>query len=224
VKNGIPRPVEAVVALAGLVIAAPVLAVSAAAIAVTSPGPTLFRQERMGRHGRPFVLYKLRTMRLVHEGPQVTAGDDARVTPVGKLLRKTKLDEFPELWNILRGDMSLVGPRPEVLRYVDLNNELWRLVLEARPGLTDPVTLRLRNEETLLANVQGSRERFYMESLQPFKLRGYLEYLQRRNWWSDVQVIAKTAMAIILPRKAPPPTMQEIISARTTSSIDEERR
>jgi lipopolysaccharide/colanic/teichoic acid biosynthesis glycosyltransferase len=222
VKDGIPRPIEAVVALAGLVIVAPVLAMSAAAIAVTSPGPVLFRQKRMGRHGKPFTLYKLRTMRVVHEGPQVTAGDDARVTPVGKLLRKTKLDELPELWNILKGDMSIVGPRPEVPRYVDPESDLWRRVLQVRPGLTDPMTLRLRNEELLLANVLGSRERFYLESLQPFKLRGYLEYLQRRNWRSDVQVIAQTLIAIVLPRKAPPPTVQEI-SAHTENSVDDER-
>ena len=148
---GIPRPVEAVAALAGLIIAAPVLALAALGIAFTSRGRIIFRQSRVGQDGRIFVLYKFRTMRIGQVGIQVTAGDDSRVTYVGRLLRKTKMDELPELWNVLKGDMSLVGPRPEVPRYVDLNNSKWQRVLKVRPGITDPLTLRLRNEEELLA-------------------------------------------------------------------------
>lgn len=213
VKTGIPRPIEAAVSLIGLVGAAPLLALSALAIAVTSPGPVIFRQERVGRKGQTFVLYKLRTMRAVHRGgPQVTAGDDARVTPVGRFLRKVKLDELPELWNVVKGDMSLVGPRPEVPRYVRLEDSMWRVVLEARPGITDPVTLRLRNEEALLAEVRGDREQFYLETLQPYKLRGYAEYLGARSWWSDVKVLWKTCVAVILPGKAPPPAIEEILT------------
>src|SRR6267143_1863902 len=113
IKPGIPRSVEAVVSLAALVVCMPVLALAAAAIAVTSRGPVIFRQQRVGLGGRAFLLYKLRTMRLEPGGPQVTAGDDARVTWVGRLLRRTKVDELPELWNVLKGEMSLVGPRPE---------------------------------------------------------------------------------------------------------------
>ena len=212
VKAGIPRPVEAVVSLVGLLISAPLLALSAILIATTSSGPVIFRQEHMGRRGRTFVLYKLRTMRQGSRGAQVTASDDARVTRVGKFLRKTKLDELPELWNVLKGDMSLVGPRPEVPRYVNLENSMWRLVLEARPGITDPVTLRLRNEEALLTEVKGDRERFYLEVLQPFKLRGYAAYLCERSWWSDVKILWKTSVAVILPSKAPLPTEKEISS------------
>src|SRR5262245_7830354 len=110
IKNGLPRLADAAIALAGLVIVAPLIALSAIAVAVTSSGPAIFRQKRMGRKGRPFTMYKLRTMRMANSGPQVTAGDDARVTSVGKFLRKTKLDELPELWNVLKGDMSLIGP------------------------------------------------------------------------------------------------------------------
>jgi lipopolysaccharide/colanic/teichoic acid biosynthesis glycosyltransferase len=128
IKNGLPRLVDASIALAGLVIVAPLIALSAIAVAVTSRGPVIFRQKRMGRKGRPFTMYKLRTMRMTNSGPQVTAGDDARVTSVGKFLRKTKLDELPELWNVLKGDMSLIGPRPEVPRYVDPDDPMWRLV------------------------------------------------------------------------------------------------
>jgi lipopolysaccharide/colanic/teichoic acid biosynthesis glycosyltransferase len=212
IKSGLPRQVEAAIALAGLVMVAPLIALAAIAVAFTSRGPVIFRQKRMGRKGRPFTMYKLRTMRVTNSGPQVTAGDDTRVTPIGKFLRKTKLDELPELWNILKGDMSLIGPRPEVPRYVDLGDPMWRLVLEARPGIADPMTLRLRNEEALLVEVEGDRERFYLETLQPFKLGGYLNYLQERSWRSDLKVLWQTIVAVAFPYKAPLPTLEEIQS------------
>jgi lipopolysaccharide/colanic/teichoic acid biosynthesis glycosyltransferase len=199
-------------ALAGLIFAAPLIGLSSLAILLGSPGPIIYRQTRVGRHGRLFVLYKLRTMRSSNAGPQVTAGDDARITRVGMLLRKTKLDELPELWNVFKGDMSLVGPRPEVPRYVNFDDPTWRRVLEVRPGITDPVTLRLRNEETLLAEVKGDREQFYLDTLQPFKLRGYLQYLQRRSLSNDVKILWQTAVTVLLPGKAPPPTRSEIMN------------
>jgi lipopolysaccharide/colanic/teichoic acid biosynthesis glycosyltransferase len=212
IKNGLPRQAEAVIALAGLVMVAPLIALAAIAIAVTSRGPVIFRQKRMGRKGRPFTMYKLRTMRVANAGPQVTAGDDVRVTPIGKFLRKTKLDELPELWNVFKGDMSLIGPRPEVPRYIDLEDPMWRLVLEARPGIADPMTLRLRNEEALLVEVEGDRERFYLETLLPFKLEGYLDYLQARSWRSDLKVLWQTVIAVAFPNKTPLPTLEEIQS------------
>ena len=208
---GLPRAADAVVALIGLIVAAPFIALAALAIAMTSRGPIFFRQQRIGRHGRAFVLRKLRTMRPSTRGLQVTAGDDPRVTRVGKFLRKTKLDELPELWNILKGDMSLVGPRPETPGYVDLENPKWQFVLRARPGLTDPVTLRLRNEESLLAGVEENREQFYLTILQPFKLKGYIDYIQERSWRSDLLVLWKTALAIVFPSKSPPPTLEELV-------------
>src|SRR5262249_48435445 len=133
---------------------------------------------------------------------------------VGKILRKTKLDELPELWNVLRGDMSLIGPRPEVPRYVDLEDPVWRLVLEARPGITDPMTLRLRNEEALLVEVEGDHELFYLETLLPFKLDGYLNYLQARSWRSDLKVLWQTIVGVVFPNKTHPPTLEEIQSSR----------
>jgi lipopolysaccharide/colanic/teichoic acid biosynthesis glycosyltransferase len=160
--------------------------------------------------GKPFTLYKFRSMVAHNGGPQVTAKGDPRVTGVGRLLRKTKLDEPPELWNVVRGDLSLVGARPEVVRYVELENPLWREVLEARPGITDPVTLRLRNEEALLQGCGGDAERFYRETLQPYKLLGYREYLRERTWWSDVQVLMRSVLAVVFPAKAPPPGLDEI--------------
>ena len=214
VMAGIPRPVEVFAALAGLIIAAPVLALAALGIAFTSRGRIIFRQSRVGQDGRIFVLYKFRTMRLGQVGLQVTAGDDSRITYVGRLLRKTKMDELPELWNVLKGDMSLVGPRPEVPRYVDLNNSKWQLVLKVRPGITDPLTLRLRNEEELLAKVKGDRERFYLETLQPFKLRGYLEYLHRRSWQNDMKILWSTCIAVIFRKSGSHPLMNEILACK----------
>jgi len=197
-----------------LMVAVPLMCVIAVAIVATSPGPVIFRQERLGRYGKVFILYKFRTMRIALPGPQVTARDDCRVTTVGSLLRMAKLDELLELWNVIKGDMSLVGPRPEVPRYVDLANPDWKQVLRARPGLTDPVTLKLRNEEALLCTVQGDREKFYIDALQPYKIKGYLEYLERRDWLTDIGVLWQTLLAVLSPGRAPAPTLDEVAAAR----------
>jgi lipopolysaccharide/colanic/teichoic acid biosynthesis glycosyltransferase len=202
-SSGLPRSVEVLLAGAGLLAVSPILALAAVAIGVSSGLPVFFRQTRIGRNGRPFTLVKFRTMRVSDGGPQVTAGDDPRVTRVGRLLRRTKLDELPELWNVFVGDMSFVGPRPEVARYVNTENELWRDVLSARPGLTDPVTLRLRDEEDLMARVEGDREQFYVDVLQPMKLEGYRDYLRRRTWGSDLVVIWNTLRTLAGRRRKP---------------------
>jgi FlaA1/EpsC-like NDP-sugar epimerase/lipopolysaccharide/colanic/teichoic acid biosynthesis glycosyltransferase len=215
IRAGIPRLLEIVLALIGLALSAPLIAVAAVAIALTSRGPVIFRQQRIGYRGRRFMLYKLRTMRAAPElSLQVTAADDSRILPVGRWLRRAKLDELPELWNVLKGDMSLVGPRPEVARYVDMNNPIWRLVLEAKPGITDPVTLSLRNEEALMAEVNGDREDFYLNTLQPIKLQGYLDYLRGRSFGQDLKVLWRTFSAVVLPSTAPPP---KIIGIATQS-------
>ena len=131
---------------------APLLAATAALVKASSPGPVLFRQQRIGRGGKPFELWKFRTMRVGGTGPQITADGDRRITRIGRILRKTKLDELPELFNVLRGDLSLVGPRPEVAKYVALYPEAERAFLQRfRPGITDPATVRFRNEEDILA-------------------------------------------------------------------------
>lgn len=213
--SGIPRWVEAPVAFLSLCFAAPLLMLLGAVIALTSPGPIIFRQSRVGLYGRLFTLYKLRTMHVSVVGPQFTAHDDGRTTKVGRLLRQTKLDELPELWNVVKGDMSIVGPRPEVPRYVDVSIGTWQEVLRARPGITDPVTLKLRNEEVLLASVKGDKERYYLEKLQPYKLQGYKDYFENRGFWSDLNVLWKTAVAVILPDTAPPPTLDEIAASRS---------
>ncbi|MFY9549757.1 MAG: sugar transferase [Thermoanaerobaculia bacterium] len=197
--GGIPRPIEFMTAALGLVLSAPVMAVAGLVIRSSSRGPVFFRQERVGREGKSFVLYKLRTMREASNGPLVTARGDDRITPVGRILRRTKLDELPQLWNVVRGDMSLVGPRPEVSRYVNVEDPLWMETLRVRPGITDPVTLKLRDEESVLAEVAGDRERFYREELQPAKLRGYVAYARSRSWLTDIEVLYRTVLAVLLP-------------------------
>ncbi len=199
---GLPRAVEIPLAVVGLLLAAPVIGLAAVAVALTSGLPIFFRQTRVGRDGAPFRLIKLRTMRSDTGAPRVTARGDSRVTLAGAVLRRTKIDELPELWNVLRGDMAFVGPRPEVPEYVDLSDPRWMEVLRARPGLTDPVTLRLREEEVLMAGVTGDRDLFYRETLQPWKLRGYAEYLRERNWRSDLRVLLQTAFAVWVPGRA----------------------
>jgi lipopolysaccharide/colanic/teichoic acid biosynthesis glycosyltransferase len=204
--------IEVPLALVGLLVTSPLLALAALAITLTSRGGVLFRQERVGRAGRRFVMLKLRTMRPAGGGPQVTSSDDRRITGVGRLLRSLKLDEVPELWNVARGDMSLVGPRPEVPRYVDEGDPLWQVVLRARPGVTDPMTLRLRNEEKLLAAVKGDHEEFYVRHLQRYKLNGYVEYLEGRSAVTDLGVLWHTVLAVLRPARAPLPTLEEIVA------------
>jgi lipopolysaccharide/colanic/teichoic acid biosynthesis glycosyltransferase len=201
--RGLPRLAEASLCTLALVLLSPVLAVIALGVALTSDGPILFRQERAGLRGVRFTIFKFRTMRVGGVGPSVTAKTDPRITALGQYLRKTKLDELPQLWNVVRGDLSLVGPRPEAIPYVDLNDAAWQEVLSVRPGITDPITLRLRNEEEILAAAEPSPELFYREFLLPYKLSGYRDYVARRTWWWDISVIWATLLAVVVPTRAP---------------------
>ncbi|MEM9291357.1 MAG: sugar transferase [Acidobacteriota bacterium] len=207
---GLPRWIDASAAAFALLLLSPVLLLAALAVKLSSPGPILFRQQRIGLGGEAFTFYKFRSMRVHGKGVPLTASGDSRVTAVGKVLRKLKIDEFPGFLNVLLGDLALVGPRPEVPRYVESSDPLWSAVLSARPGLTDPVTLRLRNEEELLGALDGDPETFYTSYLLPFKLRGYRNYLRRRSALSDCQVVWDTALGVIFPGRNPPPTREEI--------------
>jgi lipopolysaccharide/colanic/teichoic acid biosynthesis glycosyltransferase len=198
-RTGIPRWVDAAAATIGLVVLTPVLAVVALGVRLSSAGPVLFRQARIGRAGRRFTMLKFRTMRADASGPQFTSKGDPRITAFGRLLRKTKLDELPELWNVVRGDMSIVGPRPEVPAYVDLRDPAWVEVLRCRPGITDPVTVALRSEEELIASIDEDRDSFYRLVLLPHKLEGYVDYSRRRTIASDVNVLWRTLVAICVP-------------------------
>ena len=171
----------------------PVLVLLALVVKWTSPGPVFFGQERVGRGGRNFRILKFRTMVADAErrGLHITAGGDPRITSVGRFLRHYKMDELPQLWNVLVGDMSLVGPRPEVAKYVALYSPEQRRVLEVRPGITDPASLAYRHEEALLARA-ADPERFYIETVMPAKLRINLDYINHRTFVRDLAVLLRT--------------------------------
>jgi lipopolysaccharide/colanic/teichoic acid biosynthesis glycosyltransferase len=200
------RLLDATLAGIGLAIGSPALALAAAAIKLHDGGPVLYRQRRVGLNGEEFELLKLRTMEVgaEHKGAGYAVNEgDPRITGVGGLLRRLSVDEIPQLWNVVRGDMALVGPRPEVPHYADLSDPRWRRVLEVRPGITDPLTLKLRDEEALMPAAAEERERFYLETLQPMKLAGYLEYLSRRTAASDLGVLMATLLTMVRSRPAP---------------------
>ena len=191
------RGFDLTASVAGLVILGPVLALVAALVAATSPGPVLYRQERVGRRGRPFRIYKFRTMRTDAEasGGQLTVGDDPRITSLGRWLRAAKLDELPQLLNVVKGDMALVGPRPEVPRYVAMYTARQRRVLSVRPGITDPASIAYRDEGGVLAAAEDP-ERAYVETIMPHKLELNLAYLKRRTLTRDVAVILLTLLRV----------------------------
>lgn len=192
---------EGCVCLLMLLVCAPILACVALAVVIESGVPVLFVQTRIGCHGSPFQLFKIRTMRLGQKGSSITSLGDRRITRIGKFIRKYKLDELPQLWNVVRGDMSLVGPRPEIPQFVDLADPVWRSVLAVRPGITDPASIAYRDEEVLLATASDPI-RFYKEKILPDKLARNLEYLQTRSVWSDITVIAETIRAVLLPARS----------------------
>jgi lipopolysaccharide/colanic/teichoic acid biosynthesis glycosyltransferase len=177
----------------GLLVLSPMFLVIAALIKLTDGGPVIYRQVRIGQHGRPFRICKFRTMISAADqaGPAITKAGDARVTWIGGLLRKTKLDEFPQLWNVLKGEMSLVGPRPEVPRYVERYTSEQRGILRLKPGITDLASLCFRDEEALLANAENVEE-FYIRHCVPRKLQLNQEYAGRASLWNDTWIILQT--------------------------------
>ena len=169
----------------------------AVAVKLTSPGPILYRQERLGRWGRPFRIYKFRSMVRDAErrGGSLTVGGDDRITPVGRFLRRHKLDELPQLLNVLKGEMSMVGPRPEVPEYAEMFPESYRRILQVRPGITHHATLIFRNEERLLASSSDPR-RLYLERIMPYKVMLYVQGLRRQSVASDVSTIVATVLNV----------------------------
>ena len=181
-------------AILGLTILSPVLIILSLLIIITSPGVVLYSQKRVGKQGGLFILYKFRTM--VHNadtmsGGSITVENDDRITAIGKLLRRWKLDETPTLWNVLKGDMSFVGPRPDVPGYADKLEGSSRRVLEMRPGITGPATLKYSNEEKLLAEVENPKK-YNDEVVFPDKVQINLEYVDNWSFWMDIKIIFKT--------------------------------
>ena len=173
------------------------MAVISALVKLTSPGPVSYRALRAGKDGASFRLCKYRPMVLDADklGPGITVAEDRRITPVGLLLRASKLDELPALINVLKGDMSLVGPRPEDPRYLAFYTEEQRRVLRVRPGITSPASLYYRHEAKLLGECDW--ERVYIDEVLPHKLDIELDYLARRSLWTDFQLVAQTVWALL---------------------------
>jgi len=167
-------------------------------IALMDGLPILFRQTRVGKDAQPFLILKFRTMRSGASGGSITAAGDSRVTQIGRWLRKLKLDELPQFFNVLRGDMSLIGPRPEVPDYVRFEDPLWQEVLSTRPGITDLASLAFRDEEQLLGPVPDA-DRYYRAEILPAKLRLNLLYLRSRSLLTDLRLLWLTAVYSLLP-------------------------
>jgi lipopolysaccharide/colanic/teichoic acid biosynthesis glycosyltransferase len=196
------RLFDLIVSVVGLVVLSPVLLVLGVLIAIEDRSPVFYRGVRVGRHGRQFRVFKFRTMRVDAEkvGGPSTAADDPRITRIGRWLRKSKLDELPALINVLVGDMSLVGPRPEVERYVRLLSAEERIILSVPPGLTDWATLWNSDEGAVLVGAVDP-EKAYLELIRPEKIRLQLEYVRRRSFWVDLVILVQTVIAIMFRTK-----------------------
>ena len=180
--------------LFGLIFLFPVLIIVSILIRIKMPGgPVIFKQKRVGQHGRLFTMYKFRSMTVAHSGSSVSVKGESRITPLGAVLRKYKLDELPELWNVLIGDMSLVGPRPDVPGYADRLEGEDRRMLLLKPGITGPASLKYRNEEELLAE-QENPQRYNDEVLFPDKVRINIEYLDNWSFGKDIKIIVYTLL------------------------------
>jgi lipopolysaccharide/colanic/teichoic acid biosynthesis glycosyltransferase len=194
----VKRLFDLVVAFLGLSLLFPVLLLVACLIKLDSPGPIFFRQERIGKGFRPFLIYKFRTM--VQDAPRkggsITVGADPRITRVGRILRKTKLDELPQLFNILRGEMSFVGPRPEVRQYVELFRQDYEEILNVRPGITDLASLKYRDEAEVLRHAENPEEE-YVRHVLPDKIRLAKEYRRRSSLFFDMTLIFKTLLTLV---------------------------
>jgi len=192
-------------AMTGLLLISPVLLAAAIAVRFTSAGPVFFHQERIGRGGRPFFIFKFRTMvqDAAKLGGPITYGDDPRITPIGRLLRKTKLDELPQLFNVLVGDMSLVGPRPEVHRYVEMFREDYNVILQVRPGITDLASIKYRHEAAVLGKA-ADPEAEYARVVLPEKIRLAKEYVANQSLRLDLAILFGTVIRLACDRVARP--------------------
>ena len=183
---------DRLVSFIGLLILSPLLLIIAILIAIKMPnGPIIFSQKRVGKNGELFTMYKFRTMTIDHNGSPISVAGEKRITPLGAKLRKYKIDELPELWNVFTGDMSFVGPRPDVPGYADLLKGNDRLILNLRPGITGPASLKYRNEEELLSNVENPKE-YNDNIIFPDKVRLNLYYYSHYSFFADIRIIMCT--------------------------------
>lgn len=189
------------VSFVGLLFIWPILLFCAILIRRNMPGgPVIFKQTRVGKEGKLFTMYKFRTMKVEHSGSSISVAGESRITPLGAKLRKYKLDELPELWNVLIGDMSFVGPRPDVPGYADKLVGEDRKILQLKPGITGPASLKYRNEEELLAR-QEDPVKYNDKVIFPDKVRINLNYLNHWNFWLDIKIIVYTVLGKELKEK-----------------------
>ncbi len=190
----------------------PLLLTIGLVIALQRDGPILYRGTRVGQFGKTFRMLKFRTMVSDAEklGGSATANDDTRITKLGAFLRKYKLDEFPQLINVLKGDMSIVGPRPEIVEYVNLSSQEERRIVSVRPGITDWATVWDSDEGALLAG-KADPERFYLENIRPVKVKLQLQYVNAQSFWTDLKIIGETMRTVIFQVR---PAALELIDAK----------
>lgn len=198
------RCVDVMISAVTLSIVWPVFLVVGVMIKCTSPGPVFYRQVRVGRHGKFFRIFKFRTMMINADrvGGPSTKGDDPRITPVGRWIRRLNLDELPQFINVLKGEMSIVGPRPEVPQYVALFTQEEKAILTVRPGITDWATLWIRDEGKILAGSEDP-EKAYMEKIWPEKHRLALEYVEKQSFWVDLNIMLRTLKVHLFDRVIP---------------------
>ena len=193
----VKRLFDIVASFCGIVILFPLIVIVSILIKLTSKGPVLFKQVRVTKNGRLFKIYKFRTMRENSEGnKQITVGNDSRITGVGHILRKTKLDELPQLFNVLKGEMSLVGPRPEVPKYVELYTEEQREILKVSAGITDYASIYFSNESELLGEAENPEE-FYIKKIMPYKIELNKKYIKEIGIVTDIKLIILTILKIL---------------------------
>ncbi len=192
------RIFDFIVSLCGLIVLSPIFTIVAILIKIEDGGSIFFKQTRVGQNGRLFKIYKFRTMIEKAEkiGPQVTKEDDPRITKIGRLLRKYKLDELPQLINVLKGEMSLVGPRPEVPKYTRFFEKDYKEILKVRPGITDYASLEYKEENKLLKGTDNP-EKMYLEKILPKKIKYYKKYLNEMGLLTDLKLILKTLIRVL---------------------------
>jgi len=200
VYDGLKRTFDVIAGVALLIAFSPILIITAVSVKCTSKGPIFYKQIRIGRYDRPFKVWKFRTMKCDADrvGPLITSSDDDRITRVGSYLRKNKLDELPQLWNVIIGDMSLVGPRPQVPRFVDrFPKDQRSIIMMVRPGITGPTQLEFRHEERMLQG-KPNREDFYIQHLLPIKCQMDVDYVYMRSFILDLKVLLKTGGIVLM--------------------------
>jgi len=196
-RNHFKRLLDIVVALIGITVLFPLLIVIAVWIKLSSKGPLFYSQKRVGKDFKEFDIYKFRSMVINADkiGPSVTSGNDPRITKIGKFIRRTKIDELPQLLNVLKGDMSLVGPRPEVMKFVEKKRDEYKKILSVRPGITDNAAIEFRDEETIM-NQYEDKERAYLDIILPKKIKLYYYYIDNISFVNDIKLILKTLKVI----------------------------